>query len=241
MNFNFFKQYFNTKRTNRILAILLSIDILFVLLHALLIYIVFIRIDLDWSIVPFMVSNDDGYPEIFQYIKFVVIIGIILFLIIKRKRKGYIAWLLLFTLMLLDDSLTFHERFGAWVSEKFNFSPMLGLRAQDIGELTYVAIFGALLLILLVLGYYKGDEKYRKTNISLGVLFTAFLFFGVGVDMLHSFFGTNRYSDLFLTLLEDGGEMIVLSLFVWLFVFIVVRPKTQNVYLYQYFIKRKND
>ncbi|WCO03100.1 hypothetical protein [Psychroserpens ponticola] len=240
MNFKFFKQHFNIKRTNKILAILLSLDLFLVLLHALLIFLVFIRIDFDWSILPFMVNNDDGYPEIFQYLKFIFIIGTLVYLIIKRKRTGYLSWLLLFILMLLDDALTFHERFGTWASEKFNISPMLGLKSQDIGELAYVAIFGGLLLILLVVGYYKGDEKYRKTNISLGVIFALFLFFGVGVDMLHSFFGNNRYSDLFLTLLEDGGEMMVLSLFVWHFIFIIIRPETQDTYLYEYFLKRKN-
>lgn len=148
---------------------------------------------------------------------------------------GYVSWLLLFILMLLDDSLKFHERFGSWVIEKFDYQPMFGLRAQDLGELTYVGIFGIILLFFLVGGYYYGDQKYRKTTIDLGLLFAVFLFFGIGVDMIHEFMDHNRYTLLTLILLEDGGEMVVLSLFVWYLYFLKLKPEDHNKFLYENF------
>lgn len=239
MSFQFFKQHFSIPKANRLLKILLSIDILFILLHALFVFLVFKRIELGWSIAPFYLHNDDGYPEMFQYLQFVLGIIILIKLLIKTKKIGYVSWLILFVLMLLDDSMKFHERFGTWATEKFNYSPMFGLRAQDLGELTYVAIFGSILLIFLVGGYFYGDKKYRKTAIDLGLLFAVFLFFGIGVDMLHEFINHNRYTLLFIVLLEDGGEMIVLSCFVWYLYFILLKPANHDTYLFQYFYKGK--
>jgi hypothetical protein len=240
MKFKFLRTHFNKKRPNQILILLLSLDFLFILTHALLIYIVFIRVQFDWSIVDmFLVNYDNGYPEMFQYLKFFAIAVIFIYFVIKKKGIGFISWCLLFILLLLDDSLQFHERFGEWVVEKFNYSPMFGLRAQDLGELTFVTFFGSILLFFLVFGYLKGNEKYRKTNIDLGLLFIILLFFGVAVDMMDQLIEYNRYSYLFLVLLEDGGEMISTSFIVWYLSFLIIKPKDYNWYLFQYFYKNK--
>jgi hypothetical protein len=186
-----------------------------------------------------MINLDGGYPEIFQYLKYIIINIIIVFLILKKQGIGYVAWFILFTLLLLDDALQFHETFGTWAANHFNYSPMFGLRAQDLGELTYVAIFGSILLFFLVYGYLKGNEKYRLINIDLAILFALFLFFGVAMDMVDEWVPYNRYSKLFLVLTEDGGEMIVLSLIVWYFFFLIYKPDNHNVYLFQNFYKKK--
>jgi hypothetical protein len=240
MKFNFFKKHFSLKRTNRILAILLSVDLFFIIAHVLFIFLIFKRVQFNWSISDlFMINVDGGYPEMFQYFKYFVVILITIYLIKKRKRFGYIAWLILFTLLLLDDALQFHETFGTWVSNKLNYSSMLGLRPQDLGELTYVAIFGSILLFFIVFGYMNGDEKYRKRNIDLFLLFGLFLFFGIAMDMVDEFVEYDRYSHLILILLEDGGEMIALSLIVWYFFFLIFNSKNQNVFLFQFLYNKK--
>ncbi|MEZ4793738.1 MAG: hypothetical protein R2783_09830 [Gelidibacter sp.] len=146
---------------------------------------------------------------------------------------------MLYILLLLDDSMQFHERFGTWVSQKFNYVPMLGLRAQDFGELTYDALFGTIFISFIAIGYYYGNEVYRKINIDLFLLFCLLLFFGVGVDMIDEMFEDNRWSVLFFNLFEDGGEMIALSIILWYFCFLIVKPANHDTYLYQYFFKRK--
>ncbi|PTL98916.1 MAG: hypothetical protein DA407_17255 [Bacteroidetes bacterium] len=241
MNFNFFRTHFNHRRTNQILIILLSLDVLFIFTHALLIYLIYIRIQFDWSLADlFMINNDNGYPEVFQYFKYFIVILILFYLIIKKQGIGYIAWLLLFILLLLDDSMRLHEGFGTWAVEKFNYSPMFGLRAHDLGELTYVAFFGSILLFFLVFGYLKGDSKHRKINIDLGLLFALFLFFGVAMDMIDQLFEYNRYSHLILVLIEDGGEMITLSLLVWYFFHLLLKPKEHDVYLFENYLKKNS-
>jgi hypothetical protein len=240
MKLNFFRKHFNNRKTNKILILLLSLDLLIIFTHALLVYFIFIRIEFDWSLADlFMVNNDNGYPEMFQYIKYFVVILILIYLIIKKLGIGYIAWLILFILLLLDDALLFHENFGSWMVEKFNFNPMFGLRAQDLGELSYVGIFGSILLFFLFIGYFKGNDSYRKTNIDLGLLFALFLFFGVAIDMFDQLFEYDRYTNLIFILIEDGGEMITLSLIVWYFSHIILKPNNHNTYLFQNYYKSK--
>ncbi len=238
MSFKSLKHHFGYSKTNKLLFALTGIDVLFIGLHALLIYLVFIRIDFDWSIRPFLVNNDDGWPEFFQYIKFFIGIVLLIYLLIKTKQLGFMSWILLFLLMLLDDALKFHEQFGEWVVNKFNYQPALGLRAQDLGELTYMAIFGFLFLFFLIAEFIYGNRKYRKVNLDFALIFALLVVFGIGVDMLHSFIDYNRYTNLILTLTEDGGEMIVLSLFIWYIAFVNYKLDTQTVYLHEVLLKR---
>ena len=215
-------------------------DIIFVLGHALVIYLIFIRVEFDWSISNmFMVNYDGGFPEIFQYIKYISIITAIIYILYQKKEYNYLSWLLLFTLLFFDDALSFHEQFGGFAAERFNYKPMFGLRAQDLGELTYVALFGPLVLLALVLGYRNGNGKYKKTNLDLVLLFSLFLFFGIVIDMLHVLFEDNRYTKLLMVLLEDGGEMLALSLLSWYFFFIVFRSEIHDKYIYKVFFKNK--
>ena len=215
-------------------------DIIFVLGHAIVIYLIFIRVEFDWSISNmFMVDYDGGYPEIFQYIKYISIIIAIIYILYQKKEYNYFSWLLLFTLLFFDDALSFHEQFGGFAAERFNYKPMFGLRAQDLGELTYIALFGPLVLLALVLGYLNGNGKYKKTNLDLVLLFSLFLFFGIVIDMLHVLFGDNRYTKLIMVLLEDGGEMLALSLLSWYFFFIVFRSEIHDKYIYKVFFKNK--
>ncbi len=233
---SFLKKYFSYSKTNKTLWILILLDIFFIAAYAIFLYLIFIRVQFDWLIADkFHVDLDGGYPEIFQYLKYLIIVFIIIYIMFKKKATSYLSWFFVFVLLLLDDMLQFHEMFGKWISEKLNYSPMFGFGIQDLGELTYITVFGSIVLIFLFIEYRSGSKKYKKRCIDLGLLFALFLFFGIAIDMLNQFVSYNRYIDLFMTLLEDGGEMITLSFIVWYFLFIAIKPKNNIQYLHQYF------
>lgn len=241
MKLSYLKRHFKNHKINRLLLVLLVLDTIFILTHALIIYLIYIRVKFNWSAsMEFLVNRDGGYPEIFQYLKYILVLCVILYFFLVKKEHNYLSWFLLFVILLLDDSLKFHERFGTWAVKQFNYQSSWGLRAQDLGELTYVALFGSLLLISMVFGYLKGNEDFKKKNIDLAILFAIFLFFGVAIDMLHVLIGGNRYVTLFMVLLEDGGEMYALSLIVWYFFFLALKPINHLQYLYQIFYTNKN-
>jgi hypothetical protein len=127
---------------------------------------------------------------------------------IVRKKKIYFAWALLFLYFLLDDSLQFHENFGAYLVEYFNFKPNFGLRAQDFGELTTSFFAGLILFSLILINYYYSDPKEKNITHNIFKLVLLLAFFGVFLDVLHIAIPSVKG----LATIEDGGEMIVMSL-----------------------------
>lgn len=163
----------------------------------------------------FGIDTDGGYPEIYQYLKFFWLAFLLTRLATERREKSYLAWALLFTYLLLDDSLEIHESVGSLVAANLNFAPPFGLRLQDLGELAVSAISGIILLPLLVLAYKNGSAIFRRFSEDMAILFAILLVFGVGGDMLHSAIKLGREVGFILGTLEDGGEMLAVSLILW--------------------------
>lgn len=200
------------KIAKTVLLSLLAIDIVFFIIHSLT----------ELNVLPFSrnvyVQTDKGYPEIFQYVKYGIILVVILQLMIKHEQRNFVGWGFLFTLLWLDDMLQFHENAGAMISSMVGFTPKFGLKAEDFGEMVYAAIAGTFLLTLIGYCYYKGSTIFRQRNHILLFLFGCLLFFGIGVDMVHSFFRDVNKLNLLIAAVEDGGEMLVMSLMVTYFV-----------------------
>jgi len=161
------------------------------------------------------VNSDGGIPEMFQYVKEGFILGMFLLLFIKRRKLVYFSWALVFGYLLLDDAMKLHERLGRLLEIVLGLSPILGLRAEDIGELIAIATTGGMLLILVAVGYYFSDAARKKFSKYNFILLCGLLFFGVFIDMLHQAASKIPLVSGGLGILEDGGEMIVMSLIVW--------------------------
>lgn len=167
----------------------------------------------------FSLERDRGYAEIFQYIKeywIAILLGVIA---VKKRSIFYLSWFLLFVYLLFDDSLAIHEKLGVLISDKLGLSEALNLRARDFGELLVSGFFGLFFLILIGTAYRFGDSAFRKASRVLIKMLLALVFCGIVVDMAHIAVGS-RSLDPILATLEDGGEMIVMSIIAW-FVFLL--------------------
>ena len=224
---------FVQKRTSNFLIFLLSVDMFFILGHVL--------IALLWNFEPrqFMVDTDRGYPEIYQYGKFGFIIVLSIIMVLKRKEFGYLAWFVLFLFLMLDDAFQFHESAGAYLADTLNLKPILGLRSRDWGELVYAGIGGLLFFGLLFIGLMRGSKIFRGECYDILILFSVFLFFGIGVDMLHQWVVDIYMVSAVFALIEDGGEMIGLSLIAWYFYLITTNSRMGQPFLYQSFNFKK--
>ncbi len=191
----------------KLCGLFLLTDISFILLHLIYVYSGLT----DNS--NFSLEKDRGYSEIFQYVKQYWSTLLLGFLSIQKRSFLYFIWSLLFFYLLVDDAIQIHERLGALISIKFSFSAMFNLRAVDFGELAVSALVGLFFLIAIAITYRLGDRLPRQVSRYLTILLFALAFFGIVVDMLHIMF-LNSFLEPLLTIVEDGGELVVMSLIV---------------------------
>ncbi len=195
------------------LFLLLFTDLAFISLHTIEF------VNSSWSNSLFSLEKDQGFPEIFQYLKWFWIIILTVFICITRKSLHFITWGIFFVYLLVDDALGVHEKVGKLVSEKFITATPFGVRPQDLGELAISGIAGGILLLLISWAYLRGPEMFRKFTRDLLVLVVALVFFGVFMDLIHviTFYSDSLHwkISVVLAVIEDGGEMIVASLILW--------------------------
>jgi hypothetical protein len=161
------------------------------------------------------VTKNFGYAESFQYLKAAFIAGCF-FLLAKRHRQPlFYCWAAVFAYILIDDSLEIHEALGFKLSDFVTRNFEIGL-GGTAGELVVFGLFGLLLFVPLGWYFYKERNKDLKiVSQDLLILFGGILFFGMGVDVLHDFAETGTVINGLLGLLEDGGEMVILTLILW--------------------------
>ena len=202
------KKLFTKQNAEIFLMLLLVGDLSFIILHLVI------------GLTPvsnkriFSLSMDFGYPERFQYLKWLGIISLFIFVAIVRHSSRYLAMGLVFLYILLDDAKQIHERLGGFISGYLNFRPPFGLRIKDIGELTVTAFVGIIFLAIFICIYSNGDKRFKKVSKDILLLIFALAFFGVGVDMLHSAVKGGGMVFI-LRVVEEGGEMMVASFILW--------------------------
>lgn len=194
-----------------LLALLISGDLLFIILYVLS------RIYRFTDMTPFRLDIEGSHPEFYQYIKLLWIVLLLIHLAVITRGKGYISWILVFLYFLADDSLQFHERTGRFLGELITFQPPFGLLAKDAGELIAFALFGIPLLALLIWTYHRGSPTFKRISKDLLLLVVVFAFFVVVFDLAHAILEPNlgRTVNRILTLIEDGGEMVIVSIITW--------------------------
>ncbi len=202
-------EHFKDSSALLFLVLLVAVDLIFIFLHFL------------WGATPLLNNNlfslalDFGYPEIYQYVKEFWIIVLILFVYVKTKEGGYIAWAMLFTYLLCDDSMLIHEQVGLVIANKLEFTPLFGLRLQDYGELIVTAVSTAIPLTLVGCFYLRGSSTFKKISRDLLLLLIITAVFGIFVDMAIVSLKPGMAVYLLLEILEDGGEMVAISLITW--------------------------
>ena len=207
------------KDHNKFLFLLLSADCLFIILHIFHDYTGFF-VDPRYAI-----SKDRGFGEIFQYVKEYWVSLIFFWLAVKNRSLLYLSYSLLFVYILVDDSFMIHEKLGKEISIYFGFPTMLKLRPRDFGEMSIYAIVGLSFLFLVGLTYPGSTQNLKKTCRKSFVFLAIFFLFGAVIDMatimIANIFSKNSLWYSLIILLEDGGEMIIVSVILW-YVFLLL-------------------
>ncbi len=162
------------------------------------------------SDVRFLVTHEAGFGEIFQYVKAALAVVMLATLAIRRRSVSALMWAILLTIVLLDDSLSIHERAGVHLAAVAGLPHAGALRANQVGELICFAGLGLLCAIAVAVGWYRGDPEDRRFSRTLLVWFGALGFCAVVLDAVASLARGSAVAGAF-GVLEDGGEMIVLT------------------------------
>lgn len=190
----------------RLLLLLVAADLAFIVLHVLYIETSLLRGR------PFSLEADNGIPEAYQYVKQFWLALCMVGLFRRTRAVVYLGWALVFGFLLLDDAFQFHEHFGQWLGGQYTLPAAFGLRPEDIGELLFAAAFGGVTVLLIGFGYWRGEWDARTVSRDMAILVVVLGGLGVGVDLLHviTYFKAPLLAQ-FLLILEDGGEMLVVS------------------------------
>lgn len=217
------------QKPRKTLYLFLLTDLFFIVLH--ITYKIARRFDIGTTIRDdqFSIYYDLTLAESFQYIKEYWIVLVFVWLIFRKKNYQYLGWALLFTYLLFDDMLSFHEGLATIFLERLNLDPfhiLYGdLRYQDFGELSVSLFFGALFLPLIAYFYIRSGREVRTTFHYLIGGLSLIVFFGVVNDTLNRVFDeeSNKIMYEITRLIEDGGEMIAMSLTGW-YVLTLIEP-----------------
>ena len=200
----------------KFLALLIVTDLAFILLH-LLFYLpgsyshIFLS-EVIWHKKSLLLTQDQGFAEVFQYIKEFWIVLLLILGYWQRKNMVFFGWALFFSYLLLDDFLSIHEIVGAIIGNLWYFPNILNLQGSDLGEIIFLATVG--IIFLTSIGYSHAQSKYRDRKHSNFLIFflLALMIPAVILDVVHAAVDNNRFLYLVFSLLEDGGEHIVMSL-----------------------------
>ena len=199
-------RYANVSPAIAVLLLLICADVGFTLLH--LIY-----VETGWLRGARISLEADGGPaEIFQYLKEFWVAVCMVAAFVLTRRAVFVSWALVFLFLLADDSMQLHENVGTWLGERYALPAPFGMRSKDIGELLFAATAGLVMLAVVGVALWRGSENCRRVSQNLGVLVVTLGVVGILLDALHviAYFGDSLLAQVLLVV-EDGGEMIVMS------------------------------
>ncbi|GFE80579.1 hypothetical protein GCM10011487_25790 [Steroidobacter agaridevorans] len=203
MIYDSFRQ--SSAASRKLLAALVGGDLLFMVLHWLHVHTGLLTSEL-WSI-----GRDRGFGEMFQYLKYAGVMLALAHVFRRTRLPVLLLWIGVFGFLLLDDSMRIHERFGLGMMAWAHLPDFGGLRGRDFGELIYAAIGAVILTPVLVVTYIRSSPMARAISADLLLLLIMLLIFAVGGDTIHRLLSSTVF-DTLAGLVEDGGEMLVLSL-----------------------------
>jgi hypothetical protein len=195
------------------LITLLLVDIAFIALHVLRAAALkygWAPFDVTLASSAFAIDTEGGYPEDWQYAKEIATAVLLLLAALRTRQPVYGAWAALFAFAGLDDSVAIHERMGALLE------PVLPhidkLQGHDLGELLFAAAAGFVLLGGIIYGSWRSAPLHVARSWIFVFPLAGLALCGMGFDLVHAIV---RYSypgsNLVLTVLEDGGEMLFMS------------------------------
>ncbi len=216
------------KHAVKFLLLLISADLFFILIHILHLITTDAVGLAAQNHSPFVLGRDLGLAEAYQYVKEYWIVLLFIFLSLVKRKFIYLSWAILFMFLMMDDIFQFHERYGYIFANSLELVPAFNLRANDFGELLFTGIIGIVFSLILILPYLKSERTIKQICHHFFVLIGGLLVFGVVFDMIQIMFMKYELMFNIFGIIEDGGEMIIISIFCWYVYLLTEQPENKS-------------
>jgi hypothetical protein len=197
-----------------LLLVLLFADVALIVLHAFNGSVGQVRREV------FQIDAQYGLASILMFGKLAIAILLLSEIKYIRRDRAFDFWKYLFFYVLLDDIFEISTQAGRWIGTLFSFDEFMGLQPGDYGKFAFA--IGGGLIVSAFLGYLlrRSSRNFVTTSFAIFVMLSAFAFFAVFFDIVHAFFNEDPKLEFGFGMLEEGGEMIVVSFLVaYLFYF----------------------
>ncbi len=132
------------------------------------------------------VEGDRSLIEVLGYAQATAAVVLLAALALRSHAPVYAGWAVLFVGVIADDAGQLHEIGGERLARTDAVTAVVGLRAEDVGELLVWGGLGTLLLSQLAVAAARTDAVERRRSWRLAVPLALLAFFAVGVDMVNS-------------------------------------------------------
>lgn len=160
----------------------------------------FWNIDRDWSA-----------GEITNYLKWSLLAFVFLTAYVRSRAVMMLSLFAVVLILLADDSLQIHETLGPVVVHALGLQEVLGLAAYTVGPIVVWGTLGLAVLTLTWIGWRTASTEMKSALYPVFTLFFGIVFCAVGVDALHELVDLPKVIKGVLGLIEDGGEMLLLT------------------------------
>ena len=205
------------QRAQNFIICLFGIDALFIGFDALIHALTYFGMEADGGVLGrFHIERDRGFPEMFNYLKLSIIVAVLTATYRRSRATACLIIALSFAYVCLDDSLRIHEQLGAYLPDSLALPAIEGMSAEALGQVLGFAAVGSVITLVFVIGWLYTDATYRRLFLVFAILLCALSFFAVIVDALHHMTPSHlRVIRILFGLIEDGGEMLVVTLSCW--------------------------
>ena len=131
---------------------------------------------------------------------------------VLTRKRFYIFFTALYLIVFLDDYLQIHEKFGEYLTETLDLINIPSLRKQDTGELITWFFMACFLSPLAIKSFRKLIVIDRFYCSAVALSFGILLFCGLVIDMVSILVSRTFIMKYAIGIIEDGGEMIAISL-----------------------------
>lgn len=154
---------------------------------------------------------ESGYGEAYQHLKQLWAVVLLTVLAVRHRSAVLWAWLVVTVYFLADDAGNVHESVGRWVIATYPFTPAFGDQRTQLVEVLWMAGVGLVLAAAVLVAHRRAASAVRRVSWRFAALYAGLVVVGIVLDGLHLAVDDIPVLDVVLTVLEDGGELVLVS------------------------------